>query len=342
MDTCEIAKKVRGARSKQKQKMMYLAKILQENTDANHDITLQEIIDKLDANGVTSERKSLYDDLAQLENFGFQIEKKQYGKSFHYKIVKRDFELAELKLLVDSVQAAKFISEEKSNELIRKIEHLSSRHEASQLQRQVYVSGRVKTMNRDIMGNVDAIHNAIANNAKISFQYFQWNVKKEMELRRDGQRYLVSPLGLSWDDENYYLVGYDSETESIKHYRVDKMLKIKAESARREGFHKFKQEDMAVYAKKMFSMFDGEDKLVSLLCENQFAGIMIDRFGKDIHLMTTDQDHFKMTVKVATSNHFIHWIMALGDGVRITGPKEVEDQVRCEIARLAHFYNNVE
>lgn len=330
--------KERGARSKQKLKILYLAKILLDNTDANHDITLQEIIDKLDANGVTAERKSLYDDIAQLDDFGIKIEKVQYGKTFHYKVVNRDFELAELKLLVDSVQSAKFITEKKSNELIKKIEHLSSKQEASQLQRQVFVTGRVKAMNNDILENVDAIHTAIGANTKISFQYFQWNVNKEMELRKNGERYVISPWGLSWDDENYYLVGYDSDADMIKHYRVDKMLKIKTESAKREGRQKFSQIDMAAYAKKMFSMFDGEDQNVSILCENQLAGVMIDRFGKDVHMLKVDDSHFKISVKVAASNHFIHWIMALGNGAKIVGPEEVVNQVAEEVKRLVKEY----
>lgn len=159
-------KQRRGARRNQKLKILYLAKILLENTDANYDITLQEIIDKLPANNVTAERKSLYDDIAQLDDFGIKIRKTQYGKTYHYQVINRDFELAELKLLVDSVASAKFITGEKSNELIRKIEHLASKHDAAMLQRQVYVAGRVKAMNRDIMENVDAIHNAIAQNSK--------------------------------------------------------------------------------------------------------------------------------------------------------------------------------
>lgn len=180
-DDKQIQEKVQrsGARSNQKLKILYLAKILLENTDAEHDITLQEIIDKLSANNVTAERKSLYDDIAQLDDFGIRIRKTQYGKTFHYQVVNRDFEIAELKLLADSVASAKFITEKKSNELIKKIERLASRHDASKLQRQVYVAGRVKAMNNDIMENVDAIHNAISLNLKISFQYFQWNVKKQ-------------------------------------------------------------------------------------------------------------------------------------------------------------------
>lgn len=161
-----VEKRRRGARSNQKLKILYLAKILLDNTDANHDITLQEIIDKLSANNVTAERKSLYDDIARLDEFGIKIKKTQYGKTYHYQVVKRDFELAELKLLVDSVAAAKFITEEKSNELIKKIEHLTSKHNATMLQRQVYVAGRVKSMNNGIMENVDAIHTAIAEKNK--------------------------------------------------------------------------------------------------------------------------------------------------------------------------------
>lgn len=341
-DDKQIQEKVqrRGARSNQKLKILYLAKILLENTDAEHDITLQEIIDKLSANNVTAERKRLYDDIAQLDDFGIRIRKTQYGKTFHYQVVNRDFEIAELKLLADSVASAKFITEKKSNELIKKIERLASRHDASKLQRQVYVAGRVKAMNNDIMENVDAIHNAISLNLKISFQYFQWNVKKQPELRKGGARYLISPWGLSWDDENYYLVGYDSDADMIKHYRVDKMLNIKVEKTKREGRYKFKAVDMAVYAKKMFNMFDGEEMDVEILCANNLAGVMIDRFGKDVRMYKADEEHFKVKAKVAASSHFIHWIMALGAGAQIIGPESLVEEIRAEIKRLAEQYGS--
>lgn len=341
-DDKQIQEKVqrRGARSNQKLKILYLAKILLENTDAEHDITLQEIIDKLSANNVTAERKSLYDDIAQLDDFGIRIRKTQYGKTFHYQVVNRDFEIAELKLLADSVASAKFITEKKSNELIKKIERLASRHDASKLQRQVYVAGRVKAMNNDIMENVDAIHNAISLNLKISFQYFQWNVKKQPELRKGGARYLISPWGLSWDDENYYLVGYDSDADMIKHYRVDKMLNIKVEKTKREGRYKFKAVDMAAYAKKMFNMFDGEEMDVEILCANNLSGVMIDRFGKDVRMYKADEEHFKVKAKVAASSHFIHWIMALGAGAQIIGPESLVEEIRTEIKRLAEQYGS--
>lgn len=327
-----------GARSNQKLKILYLAKIFLDNTDANHDITLQEIIDKLSANNVTAERKSLYDDIARLDDFGIKIKKTQYGKTYHYQVVNRDFELAELKLLVDSVASAKFLTEKKSNELIKKIEHLASRHEAAMLQRQVYVTGRVKALNNAIMENVDAIHTAISLNQKISFQYFQWNVKKEPELRKNGECYVISPWGLLWDNEKYYMIGYDTDADIIKHYRVDKMLRIKIEKDRREGRNKFDKIDMAAYAKKMFNMFDGKEETVEISCENRLAGVMIDRFGKDVKILKTDEEHFKVFVKVAVSKHFIHWIMALGDGVQIVAPDSLIEEIREEIKRLAGVY----
>lgn len=331
-------KQRRGPRSNQKLKILYLAKILLEHTDAKNDITLQNIIDYLAAYNVTAERKSLYDDIAQLNDFGIKIKKTQYGRTSHYQVINRDFELAELKLLVDSVASAKFITEQKSNELIQKIERLASKPLASMLQRQVYVAGRVKAMNNDIMENVDAIHNAISKNLQISFQYFQWNVQKEPELRRNGERYVISPWGLSWDDENYYLVGYDAKADRIKHYRVDKMLKIEVESTRREGRKKFKEVDMAAYAKKMFNMFDGEEQTVEILCENSLAGVMIDRFGKEVRMSRVDDEHFKVAVKVAASKHFVHWVMALGSGAKIIGPENLVHEVNEEIKRLAEQY----
>ena len=200
------------------------------------------------------------------------------------------------------------------------------------------MTGRVKSMNNDIMEIVDAIHNAISQNLKISFQYFRWNIKKQPELRKGGERYVVSPWGLLWDDENYYLVGYDSDADMIKHYRVDKILHIKVEKTRCEGRHKFKEVDMAEYAKKMFNMFDGEEQDVEILCINDLAGVMIDRFGKDIRMLKVDEEHFKVKAKVAASSHFIHWIMALGAGAQIIGPENLVEEVRKEIRRLADQY----
>ena len=203
---------------------------------------------------------------------------------------------------------------------------------------QVYVAERVKTMNESIYYNVDLIHSAIGANRKIRFQYFQWNVKKEMELRHSGEFYEVSPWALSWDDENYYLVGFDAAANQIKHYRVDKMLHIQMSEEKREGKEHFKKLDMAEYAKKSFGMFRGKEQKVKLLVENRFAGVIIDRFGKDVMMIPADAEHFIENVDVHASNQFIGWILSLGDGVKILGPEEVLGQVRREIARLRGQY----
>ncbi len=200
------------------------------------------------------------------------------------------------------------------------------------------MAGRVKTMNESIYYNVDVIHSAINQNKKIQFQYFQWNVKKEMELRHDGKFYMESPWALSWDDENYYLIAYDSCENKIKHFRVDKMLRIDVVNEKREGRQDFKDFDIAAYAKKMFGMFDGEEQIVNLECENRLAGVMMDRFGKDISIMKKDEEHFTVNVKAAVSRHFLSWIMALGEGVKITGPESVLKQVDEEIERLIRQY----
>ena len=203
----------------QKFKLYRLAQIMLENTDDEHYITMPEILSALGEYEITADRKSIYNDLRDLEVLGIEVEGEPVGNRYHYHVVDRPFELPELKLLVDAIQSSKFITERKTNALIRKLEKLVSRYEAVKLQRQVYVSGRIKTMNESIYYTVDAIYNAISENRKIRFQYFQWNVKKEPELRHNGAWYHISPWGLSWDNENYYLVGYDSDAELIKHYR---------------------------------------------------------------------------------------------------------------------------
>ena len=196
-------KVVRGPRSKQKLKIMYLMKILMEKTDEDHDITLAEIVRDLDAYGVTAERKSLYSDIENLREFGLEIVGESYDRTYHYRLINRTFELAELKLLVDSVQSAKFITEKKSKELIKKLETYTSKYQSEKLNRQVNVAGRVKTMNENVYYSVDCIHEAINNDRQISFQYFTWNAQKKEELKHDGKIYHVSPWALCWDDEKY-------------------------------------------------------------------------------------------------------------------------------------------
>lgn len=322
----------------QKLKLLYLMKILLEKTDELHSITMPDILSSLDAYGVTAERKSIYDDFETLRLYGMDILGEQRNKTYYYRVGKRDFELAELKLLVDAVQSSKFITAKKSSELIKKLENQGSKYEASQLQRQVYVTERIKTMNESIYYNVDKIHTAISSNVKIEFQYFQWNVDKKMELRKNGEYYCISPWALSWDSENYYLIGYDCEAEIIKHYRVDKMLHIELIEEKREGKELFDKFDIAVYSKKMFGMYDGKIENVKLECENRLAGVIIDRFGKNVNIVRTDSDHFKVNIEVAVSQQFLAWVISIGEGLKIIGPENVVNMMRDEVRRLEGQY----
>lgn len=322
----------------QKFKLYRLAQIMLERTDDDHYITLPEIKEALAVYEITADRKSLYADLRDLEVLGIEVEGEPDGKGYHYHVVRRPFELPELKLLVDAIQSSKFITEKKTNALIRKLEKYVSKYEAMKLQRQVYVSGRVKTINERIYYTVDAIHNAIAEQKKICFQYYQWNVKKEMELRKKGAWYNVSPWGLSWDDENYYLVGYDAEIGEIRHYRVDKMLNIQMIDEPREGKEHFQKLDMADYAKKSFNMFGGQEQKVKLLVDNKLVGVIIDRFGKNVMLIPVDEEHFTVTVTVMVSSAFLGWVFSLGKNVQIVGPDKVVEKMRREGERIVRQY----
>ena len=311
----------------QKLKILYLMKILLDRTDDDHCLTMPELISALGEYGITAERKSLYADLAALREYGLDIETRR-GKSVGYYVANRLFELPELKLLVDAVQSSRFITTKKSNELIKKLSSLSSGYEAMQLRRQVYVANRIKTHNESIYYNIDAIHTAILRSSRITFQYFDWTPDKTRVLRHNGHLYDVSPWALTWDDENYYMVGFDSEAGILKHYRVDKMSAISVTAEPRDGQDRFEQLDMAVYTKKLFGMFGGQEELVRLELDNSLCGVVIDRFGRDTLLIPDGPDHFVFTVQVAVSPMFLSWIIGFGSKARILYPESVIAQCR--------------
>lgn len=296
--------------------------LLLERTDEEHAVTTQEIIDYLVLHGITAERKSIYTDVDLLIDFGMDIIKIKERPGGYY-LASRQFELAELKLLVDAVQASKFITTKKSGELIAKLETLCSKTEAKQLHRQVVVTNRNKAVNENIYYNVDVIYNAIAENVKIRFQYYEWTVNKEMKPRRDGSYYEVSPWLLSWDDENYYLIAFDDRSGEIRHYRVDKMIKISLMEAAREGRGQFEHFDVAGYSKKTFGMFAGEEETVTLCCDSNLTGVMIDRFGMDVAMREREDGRIQARVDVAVSRQFFGWVTGLGAAVKIESPEWV-------------------
>ncbi|MCM1286752.1 MAG: WYL domain-containing protein [Clostridium sp.] len=323
----------------QKLKLIYMIDMLYRETDEEHGVTINEMIDMLAGHNIKAERKSLYNDIDTLIAYGMDIVKKKHDRNMYYSLVSRDFELAELKLLVDAVQSSKFITVKKTNELIKKIENLTSKHEARQLQRQVYVLNRVKNLNEKIYISVDVLHRAIHNGVQVTFQYTSWNVKKQLVPKNNGERYRVSPWGLIWDDENYYLVGFDEKSQIIKHYRVDKMLKLEETDIPRNGKALFEQFDAASYSKQTFGMYGGEMCTVKLRVSNKLAGVIIDRFGRDVMLHPdSDKEYFIVNVDVAVSGQFLGWIAGLSDDVEIVEPSSVREQFTDMIKKLNEIY----
>ena len=322
----------------QKLKLYYLAKIMLEKTDDDHMITMSEIRQALEGYGVSADRKSLYDDMEALRVLGIDVIGEKVGRNYYYHVGKKQFEIAELKLLVDAIQSSKFITAKKSDELIRKLTGMASTYEAAQLKRQVVVQGRVKTMNESIYYFVDDVHRAIAENRKISFEYMKWDEHKKMVRRKDGS-YAVSPWALTWDDENYYLIAYDEEAECIKHFRVDKLKSIRILDEKRTGREQFKAFNLAKYSKMSFGMFGGEPTRVKIAFANDLAGVFIDRFGRDITITPSKRkDWSEINVDVAVSDQFFGWIFALGAKVEILGPKDVRERFKSELESMGKMY----
>ena len=323
----------------QKLKPLYIMNYLLQNSDEDHLVSMSQLIEHLAAHVIPSERKSVYDDIEALRVFGLDIVQGGSGKNAGYYIANRSFELPELKLLVDSVQSSKFITHKKTATLIKKIETLASIHEAQLLNRQVYVKNRIKTMNESIYYNIDAIQSGISQNKKIQFKYFEYTVQKTRHYRKDGAFYVVSPFAMTWDDENYYLVAFDSQAGIIKHYRVDKMTEISSTEEDRDGLDAYQALDMAVYARKVFGMFSGEEESVQPRFENHLVGAVLDRLGQDVFIIADGDDHFTVRADVVVSPQFFAWVTGFGAAAQIIGPDDVVEKMRQHINSVAALHS---
>ena len=302
----------------QKKKLLLLVKIFSEYSDSENLLTMNDLITHLSRCGISAERKSIYQDIEALRELGYDIITVK-GKNCGYYLGSRVFELPEIKLLIDAVCASKFITQKKSRELVKKLSEFASVSQRKNLKREVFVSDRVKNSNEKIYYAVDIIHEAISENRNITFNYYMWNEKKEKVYRHGGKRYNVSPYLLVWDDENYYLAAYDCDASEIRHYRVDKMDCVKISDEKRSGKEAFDGYDVSQYTRSRFGMFSGEPENVTLLCENSFANIIIDKFGKD-PVFISEGDRFRVTVKVAVSPVFLGWIFGFGGKIKIVAP----------------------
>lgn len=325
--------------------LLYTMKYLLEETDEDHAVNASQIAAYLKSNGLTADRRTIYGDVAILQDFGMDIIAKEGSRLGGYYLASREFELPELKLLVDAVQCSKFITAKKTEELIEKLSSLTSKHYAKELQREVFIRNRSKAENEAILYSVDAIYDAINKNRQIFFQYGELTPDGDLVPKKGGARYQVSPWGLTWDDEKYYLIAYDDLVGKIKYYRVDKMLKTQIASEERVGAEKYGHFDVAELTLKTFGMYSGEDYDVTLVCSNSLAGVVLDRFGREARLIPVrdpatgkETDRFKVTLKISVSPQFFGWLCGIGPGMEITAPESVRNKYRKYLEEVLAAY----
>lgn len=300
-------------------KLLYILKILWEESDDAHPLSAGALSKRLEAYGIKCERKGIYRELDVLEEFGFDIIRNKKGAY----MASRLFELPELRLLVDAVQSAQFITEKKSRDLIGKLGILAGRTGEYNLRQPACMNNRLKTVNESIYYNVDSISQAMEKGCQISFCYCIWNVNRKLEPKHGGTRYVISPWFLLWEGERYYLIGYDEASDKMKHFRVDKMLRIKMLQERRLGRELYQSINAAEYARKHFGMYQGVHENVTFLCENELAGAVIDRFGWNIWMHPVGERQFRVSVGVFISDKFFGWLAGYAGKIQIMEPESV-------------------
>ncbi len=319
-----------------KLRTLLIMQALLDKSDEKHRISVADINSILEEYELKADRKSVYSDIETLKEWGLDIEHTKEKPSGWY-LASREFEIPELKLLVDAVQSSKFITRNKSQELIKKLEKMTSVYLAKELNHNVYVSNRVKTDNEQIFYNINNIHEAINKNVQIEFTYYKWTVNKELVPKKQ-KPYIISPWVLTWDDENYYLIGYDSSEAKVKHYRVDKMKNINLKRKERDGKSDFANFDAAAYAKSTFGMFHGEKMNVTLECDNELIGPILDRFGTNNIVVPVGDDKFQIQQQVNVSRQFYGWIVGLGSQVKIVHPPVVVEEFKSLMQNMLGSY----
>lgn len=301
---------------------LFMAKILYERTDEDHYLTTAQLIKILEEEyGIKSHRQTIKSDIDILKKFGMEIEEVKSTQN-RYNAYGRKFDQAELKLLIDAVESSKFITQSKSNELVRKIETLTSQYRAQELHRNISVEGRIKPGNEKIYLIVETINEAINRGKKISFECFKYNVKKEKKLKRE-EPYIITPLHLVWNGDYYYMIGIYDYQNRLGTFRVDRINKIPT-ILKEDGISAPEGFDLNQYLNTTFRMFNSEHEEVELICSNDLMDAIIDRFGKEVVTYANDMESFRAVVNVAVSHVFYSWVFGFGGKVKIKGPAEVK------------------
>jgi len=324
--------------SNQKLKLLYLMRILLEQTDENNVLTAPQLVDALSAYDVPANRKSIYDDIEALRLFGLDVILND-GKGGGYFIGRRDFELPELKLLVDAVQSSRLITSKKSSELINKLSKLTSRTQARQLNRHVYVAGRAKALNESIYYSIDNIHTAVSENKKISFKYFRYDTAKQRVYRKSGEEYIRTPVALCWSSDNYYLITYSPKYDHpFASFRVDRMegVEVLDESADNFDHHAF---NIIEYTRQTFGMYSGTAISATLAFDTSLVSNVIDQFGSEVMLIDSGNGRFTLRTDVSASGVFLAWIAQFGDRAEIIAPDSLRDVMRDEMEKICKMYD---
>lgn len=309
----------------QKLKLLYLMKILLERSDEDGALTMQQIIAALSEYHINAERKSIYSDIELLRQFGIDIETHK-SKTVSYYVGEREFELPELKLLVDAVQSSHFITTKKSRKLIKKLSALTSISQAKQLNRQVVIAERPKTINENVYYSIDAIHVAINEKCKICFKYFDYDVDKQRIYRKEGKLYSQTPVALCWNDDKYYLICYSEKYRDFTHFRVDRMENVKICDEPADAFDE-SQFNVGDYTKKFFGMYGGDIVKATLWFDSSLVSTVLDKFGAEVPLCK-DGDAFKIHVEVSNSPVFLSWIFQFGEKAAILGPESLKSSMQ--------------
>lgn len=338
MPKSENEKPLGGKRENQKYKALLVAKYLMEFTDENHSCTANELIDYLKyEHGIEAERRSIYRDIAILrDEFGMDIDGGQGGR---YRLLSRQFEFDDLRILAECVHAARFISASKAKDLVSTIGELGSMYQAESLQHEVFLIDRVKSTQKGTLNIISTINAAMAKKQdgkphepqKISFKYMKHTIDdvNSMVEKYHGKLYKVSPFRLLINDENYYLLAFDDKAQDMRTYRIDRMKDVLLLPEPQEGKEAFEAIDLQSYTQRVFSMFGGEKQLVAMQFENHLLDSVIDRFGtKNASYSKVDDEHFSVSVEVELSNQFYSWLLQFGEKAKITHPKAVVNKVR--------------
>ena len=309
----------------QKLKIFYILDYLERNSHESHPIRAAELITMLDRDHrIACERKTVYSDIAALQDYGVDIVSIP-GKNGGYYIASRNFELPELKLLIDAVQSSRYLTEKKSRELIEKLCTQCNERDAKLMRRNVLVSGRVKSMNETIYYNVDTIQEAIYQNKQITFRYFDWDLGGQRRYRE--KEYLASPYGLCQDNENCYLLAF-SQRHGITSYRVDRMTEIRMAEENRVPCPELTGKALVEHANRLFQMYSGDAVDVKLRFHRSLINVVVDRFGKDTMLIPDGDEHFNFTVRVAVSPMFLSWVIGFGNKAKVVYPQSVAEECK--------------